>query len=45
VNARRQYTDDDVEWISERVRYYIRKGFQAVYAIDRAKTDFQKRTQ
>ena len=42
MNARRQFSDDDVDKISERVRYYIRKGFQAVYAIERAVTDFKK---
>lgn len=36
------YSDEDIAWMSERVRYYIRKGLQTVCAIDRAKADFRK---
>jgi hypothetical protein len=39
----RQYSDEDIVWLTERVRYYLRKGIQTVYAIDRAKADFRKR--
>jgi len=39
---KRDYTDEEIEWMSERVRYYIRKGIQTVYALDRAKADLQK---
>lgn len=48
MNARLQYTDKDVEWLSERVSYYIRprrKGgcsLNVPEAIDRAKADLQK---
>jgi hypothetical protein len=41
----RQYSDDDIAWLTDRVRYYIRKGFLTVYALDRAVTDFRKREQ
>lgn len=35
-------TNKEVAWCSERVRYYIRQGFQAVYAIERAVVDLRK---
>lgn len=48
MNARLQYTDDDIDWLSERVAYYIRprrKGgcsLNVPEAIDRAKADYQR---
>lgn len=40
--AQPNYSDKDIDWMSERVRHYVRQGSQVVYAIDRAKTDFRK---
>lgn len=39
----KKFSDDDITWMTERVRYYIRKGIHTIYAIDRAKADFRKR--
>lgn len=38
----KQFSDEDIKWMSERVRYYIRKGIQTVCAIDRAVADLRK---
>jgi hypothetical protein len=40
--TKREYTDKEINWMSERVRFYIRQGNQAIYAIERAKADFRK---
>jgi hypothetical protein len=36
------FSDKDVDWMSERVRFYIRRGSLAVYAIEHAVVDFRK---
>lgn len=36
-----QLTDKDVDWCSERVRFYLRQGSEVPCAIDRAITDFR----
>lgn len=41
--ARRpQFSDRDIDWMSERVRFYIRRGSFAAYAIEHAVDDFRK---
>jgi hypothetical protein len=37
-----KYTDAEVAWISERVRFYIRKSFGVPRAIERALCDFRR---
>jgi hypothetical protein len=37
-----QWSDQDVAWCSERVRYYIRRGHLVVYALERAVADFRR---
>jgi hypothetical protein len=37
----RKFTDEEIEWCSERVRYYIRKCFTVPMAIERAIADLR----
>lgn len=38
----RIFSDADIDWCTERVRYYIRRGNLAVYALERAVADFRR---
>jgi hypothetical protein len=37
----RKFTDKEIEWCSERVRYYIRRCFTVTVAIERAIADLK----
>lgn len=38
-----RFTDEEIEWCSERVRFYIRKNFTVPRALERALFDFRHR--
>lgn len=42
VVKRKALSDQDVDWCSERVRFYIRQGNEVVFAIERALADHRK---
>jgi hypothetical protein len=41
--AKREISDEEVEWWSERVCHYTRQSFSIVRAMDRATYDLQRR--
>jgi hypothetical protein len=41
--AKREISDEEVEWWSERVRHYTRQSFSIVRAMDRATYDLQQK--